>query len=566
MMLQALCELAQREHQGQDPLFTKRANDFVCQLSKDGRLLALISTRDERGRSLQILAPRLPEERTGKKVLAVPLADNAKYVLGVESRPGGKRVDQERLDRCADAFATSAEGLRQTLDDDGLNAVVAFLRDREKARAQVFAHHPRKEWTGGEWLAFRIEGDSGFVHERPAVVQCLQHLVQADESGGAPSQCLVSGVIAPVTRLHPLIKRIRGTNSKGAPIVSFNESAFESYGLEQGNNAPVSAQAAREYGAGLNWLLEPHAGRPHRYGIDVGEDVLVFWCRSSHQTSDLVADFFAPNAQQVAAVAASPFTGIPPADIPTDAFFAMFLGGQKARVIVRDWLVTTAGEVHDSLRQYWEDLRLVGGDDRPRPIWSLLASLEGLSGQGLSPSLAGRLVRCALRGGRFPPELLAAALRRMRLPPDEHDRQRMHDRCSLIKAVLNRQLRAAQRKELSVSLDEACRETPYLLGRLFAVMERLQGVALPGVNASIRDKYFGSASTRPALVFPRLLQLSAHHVAKAERAGWLERIKSEIMGGLPAARFPTTLALDDQGLFAVGYYHQRQRLFQKRES
>lgn len=173
---------------------------------------------------------------------------------------------------------------------------------------------------------------------------------------------------------------------------------------------------------------------------------------------------------------------------------------------------------------------------------------------------------CALRGSRFPTEILAAALRRLRLPSDKYDRQRLHDRCSLIKAVLNRQYRAAQRKELSVSLDEACKETPYLLGRLFAVIERLQGAALGDVNASIRDKFFGSASTRPALVFPRLLQLSVHHAAKAENSGWLEKIKSEIVGGLPPARFPATLPLEDQGLFAIGYYHQRQRFFEKRES
>ena len=564
MMLQALCELAQREHLVDDPALESRAIDFVLQLAADGRLLAVVPTADEDSHPKKFLAPRAPK-RT-HNIVAAPLADNAKYVLGVQARDGIEEVDQSRLVQRTEAFSALFKDVQEDLLDPGLVALGVFLSDAGRARAQAFALRAEDEWTGSERLAFQLHGDDGLLHMRPAVLLRLQSMSAQLGTAGARAQCLVSGRVGPIARLHPVVKRIPGGQTSGASLVSFNETAFDSYGLDKGNNAPVGDLAAQEYTAALNWLLEPVGGRRHRYGVEIGDAVLVFWCRKSTETADLVASLFDPSPEQLEQSLSAPFTGIESAEMDAEPFFALSLSAHS-RVIVRDWLEVTTAEVQKNLRHYWTDLNLTGGDDKPRPIWSFLASLESKSGQGLSPSVAGRLVLSALRGNRFPPEILGVALRRLRLPPDKkYERQRLHDRCSLIKAVLNRQLRAAQRKELSVSLDEGCKETPYLLGRLFAVIERLQGAALGDLNSSIRDKFFGSASTRPALVFPRLLQLSVHHAAKAEGSGWLEKIKSEIVGGLPPARFPSVLALEDQGLFAIGYYHQRQRFFEKRAS
>jgi CRISPR-associated protein Csd1 len=563
MMLQALCELARRQHLVEDPALEQRPLDFVLRLDAKGKLLALVPTQDDSGHPQRFAQPRAPKR--ARNILATPLADNAKYVLGVQAAKEGREVNEALLKDRVDAFATVFTQVCDGVRDLGLDAMAAFVSDIDSARKQVFAVRPEGEWTGSENLAFQLDGDSDLIHQRPNVLARLRALSERAMQEGAQGQCLITGRRGPIARLHPGIKRIPGGQTSGAAVVSFNESAFASYGLSQGQNAPVGALAAQEYTTALNWLLEPFGGRRHRYGVEVGNAVLVFWCRESTETADLVASLFDPSPGQLEKQLSSPFDGVSPPDMAAEPFYALSMSAHS-RVIVRDWLEETTAHVQKNLRQYWDDLNLVGGDGKPRPIWSFLKSIESKAGQGLSPGLAGKLLISALRGSAFPAEILTAALRRLRLPTGNYDRQQVHDRCSLIKALLNRRFRASLEKELTVSLDESCKESPYLLGRLFAVIERLQGLALGDVNASIRDKFFGSASARPALVFPRLLQLSVHHAAKAQGSGWLEKIKSGIVGALPSQRFPATLGLEDQGLFAIGYYHQREDFFKKRES
>jgi CRISPR-associated protein Csd1 len=250
--------------------------------------------------------------------------------------------------------------------------------------------------------------------------------------------------------------------------------------------------------------------------------------------------------------------------------------------------------VKENLRAYFEALDIAPSDGAPLPIRRLIKSVESPSGRGLSPELAARLYRAALHGGPFPRELLGAALRRLRLPPDKLDERRLRGgarvgtsvgrrlppdklderrllraRCALIKATLLRlSTHRGTPMEVPVSLDETNAQVPYLLGRLFAALERLQAEAQGDINATIRDRYFGAASSTPALIFPRLLRLSVHHAAKLDTPRgdhWVERLKAKIVEALPAQAFPHTLPLEGQGLFAIGYYHQRQRFFEKRK-
>ena len=554
MMLQALCELAVREGLVEDSSVESRRVDFILRIDATGRLLAVVPTHDEDGRAKDFVMPRLP--RRTVKVSAALVADNATYVLGIDKGGAGGAT---RAARCADAFRDELEALSVESSDAGLNALRAFIRVREKSRAEVFLRRAQPEWTGSEWLAFQLEGDEGLIHERPSVSKLLRLRSKQEGAGAQIGQCLVTGRTAPLARLHPVVKGIPGAQTAGASVVSFNNECFRSHGLKKGQNAPIGIDSANAYTASLNWLLAPHASRRHRYGVDVPGGVLVFWTRRKDPTPDAIASLFDPSPDQVRQLAESFFTGLAPGQLDAEPFYAVTLSAHS-RVIVRDWLETTTGEIKNELRAFWSDLDLEG-PIAPRPLWKMLANLEDRGGHGLSPHVASGLMMAAFRGTPFPRELLGAALRRLRLPTGPHDREALRDRCSIVKALLNRQFRSSNRKEVSVSLDESCRETPYLLGRLFAVLERLQGAALGDVNASIRDRFFGSASATPALIFPRLLKLSVHHAAKAERSGWLEKIKSEIVDCLPAQKFPLTLPLEDQGLFAIGYYHQRQSLW-----
>lgn len=327
----------------------------------------------------------------------------------------------------------------------------------------------------------------------------------------------------------------------------------------------------------LNYMLEREGERRFRGGVSVGADaVMVFWTRNEDPTADVLLALFDPaqaDEEDMRASLEAAWKGLAPSESDATLFYALTLSGNASRVVVRDWLETTAGIVKANVRRYFNDLAL-DGDPAPLPIGRLLRSLEATPSaasdkRGLSPVLASRLLRAALQGSPFPREILHAALARLRVPPrDAEWRGTLRARVALIKATLIR-LHPDRSLEVTVSLDPTNDSVPYLLGRLFAAIEYLQGAALGDVNASIRDRYFGAASSTPALVFPRLLRMSVHHATKAERdgRGWSERVKAEIVNRLPASGpFPSTLSLEAQGLFAVGYYHQRQAFFTKRES
>lgn len=572
MMLRALYDLAQRLNLLESPDYEKRKVDLFLRIDENGRFLSLEPAGDKVGRGKQIDVPRLPNRTVGVK--AGLLFDNAKYVLGMSNEEG----KADRLDRCTAAFREEVIAAAEQTQDIAVLAVQKFLDQLPEQRVSVLSKYPfgtSSDWTGSENIAFRFDPDESLVHARPSVVTYFAGKRASDVSGGTATRCLVTGQNAIPSRLHPPVKRIPQAQTSGAMLVSFNADAFLSQGMVDGTNAPVSRAAAEGYVTALNWLLEGTPNRRFRYGVPVGDDaVMVFWTKDPHSIVDELSALWggpdpSEEAQKMAefteSVSDALWKGMnPQAATETDtAFYAVTLSGH-ARVIVRDWIETTAAEVRRNLRQFAADLRIGSAPDQPMPLPLLLSSLTTKS-RTLPPQLVTRMVRAAFRNEPLPRQILVAALDRIRLPPDKFDRFHMHRRCALIKAVLLRSSTRPTEWEVTVSLDESNREVPYLLGRLFAILERLQEAALGSVNASIRDRYFGAASMTPGLTFPRLLKLSVHHAAKAEQVGkYLERLKSSIIGALPAATLPRLFNLTEQGLFAIGYYHQREAQFEKR--
>ncbi len=567
MMLGALYELAQREHLVDDPDYEKKKVDFFLRIDAKGSFRGLIPTRTDGGRAHEIPVPRAPKRSSG--ISAGFLFDNAKYVLGL----GG---DIERNERCVEAFRALVTELVERTHDEGAIAVARFFERRQAQLAAITAQHPDGAWTGSKWIAFMLDGDDErCVHDRPAVRAHWASLRQGsgDGGGGAPIRCLITGVIGPPARTHGNIKRVPDAQTSGAALVSFNAEAFASQGLKQGENASVSRAAAEGYVTALNWLLEGTPTRRFRHGITVGESaVLVFWTRKASPFTDTFSLLMEPptDPEAVKLLVESPLRGLAPGPIDDTAFYAVTLSGNAARVVVRDWMEITIAEAKSHLRAYFDALAIDGDAGEPLGIRRLLDAVTAPSGRGVSPDLGARLLHAALHGSPFPRELLAAALRRLRLPPHKLDeRRQLRARCALIKATLLRLPERGSRLEVPVSLDERNTDVPYLLGRLFAALERLQGEAQGDINATIRDKFFGAASATPSLVFPRLLRLSVHHAAKASSGGrdpWVEIVKAKIIDQLPPAQLPRTLSLEDQGLFAIGYYHQRQSFFTPRKA
>jgi len=401
---------------------------------------------------------------------------------------------------------------------------------------------------------------------RPAVRQAIQG---STKEAARRAVCLITGEISDVERLHTAIKGVYGAQSSGANIVSFNLDAFRSFGKDQGSNAPVSRAAAFSYTTALNHLLS----RDSKQKMLVGDASTVFWGERASELEQQVADFFSEppkddpdrNARAVESLFNSVKTGAFLVDEGTKRFYVLGLAPNASRIAVRFWIVDTVAGMAMKICQHFEDLRIVHGPKEREylSLFRLLVSLAALGkSENIPPNLAGDTMRSILEGLPYPQTLLQAAVRRIKA---EHDIT--YPRAALIKAYLNRRarFRHQEQEELTMSLDMTNTNVGYRLGRLFATLEKIQQEASPGINATIRDKFYGAASSTPVTVFGNLTRLKNHHLAKLENPGRrvnFERLIGEIMSGI--ADFPAHLKLEDQGRFAIGYYHQMQDFFTKK--
>lgn len=367
-----------------------------------------------------------------------------------------------------------------------------------------------------------------------------------------------------------MIKGVWGAQPAGANIVSFNARAFESYGKRErnGENAPVSLRASFAYTTSLNHLLAS------RQRIQVGDTSTLFWAEEPHELESAVPDLFGEppkddpnrgiNALKAlySAVQSGKFTV---GDAST-RFHVLGLAPNAARIAIRFWETATAMELAKRIQSHFEDIRIAHADYEPEHL-SLFRLLTGVAllnkADNIPPNLGGEVLRAILEDLPYPTPLLNLAVQRCRA-----EQKPTYARAAVIKASLNRLIRRGNKteREYLPMLDPANTNPAYRLGRLFAVLEKIQEEASPGLNATIRDRYYGAASSTPVSVYTTLLRLKNHHLGKLNRgrAVQMEKLIGEIMDGL--ADFPRQLALPDQGRFALGYYHQRQTFFAKSET
>ena len=343
--------------------------------------------------------------------------------------------------------------------------------------------------------------------------------------------------------------------------------AFSSYDKKQNFNAPISEKAAFAYAASLNHLLRFDS----RQRVRIGNATTVFWTERASPVEGFMGVILDPRDErgdlpEIRQFLEAARDGKHSPDIDDDPelrFFILGLSPNASRLSVRFWHVSTVADISDKIGQHFRDISIVRGPkDHEFPgIWELLkeTALQGKT-ENIPPLLAGALMRSVLTGAPYPQGLLAALIGRIRA-----DQTVNYARAAVIKACLNRKNRIHQcGEEVKMSLDRDSVNTAYRLGRLFAVLEKAQKDAIPGANTTIKDRYYGSASSTPSVVFPQLLRLAQHHLQKAEYGARSDKMIEEIMTGIE--RFPAHLNLEDQGLFAIGYYHQRQAFFVKSEN
>lgn len=561
MILQALCDYYERKPDLPRLGFETKAIPFVIELNHDGQLVQIEDTRYTEGKkkiARNFLMPQGVKKTSG--VAANLLWDNAEYVLGVTSSGKPDRVQEQHT-----AFQVKLDALADKTDDAGLKAVRIFLKAPDRVGLEADPLWPEILETNPV-MTFRLNGDLELVCQRLAVRTVL-------EDAGTDAEeitCLISGEPDGFERLHTAIKGVWGAQTSGANIVSFNKDAFNSFGKEQGANAPVGKRAAFAYTTSLNYLLSKESTQR----IQIGDASTVFWSEKHTDFEDSFADLFdeppkddpAKQTRAVEALFKAPQTGSLSDEGGKTRFYVLGLAPNAARISVRFWQVGTVAEMSARICQHFEDLEIIHASFE-KPYLSLFRLLVSTATQGKSenipPNLAGEFMRAILAGLPYPQTLLQAAVRRIRA-----EREVTYPRAALIKACLSRQARyssALQKKEVAVSLDDSNTNPGYRIGRLFAALEKVQEEAV-NPSATIRDRFYGAASSTPVTVFANLMKLKNHHLAKLEdgRKRYFEKLIGQIMSDIND--FPPHLSLADQGRFAIGYYHQRQAFFTKSES
>jgi CRISPR-associated protein Csd1 len=589
MILQALNDYYRRKCDDPDPAqhlpsfgLEQKEIPFLLEITATGELVQLIDTRTPNGKKKIAQSFRVPQGvKKTSGVAANLLWDTLEYVLGVDTKGKPERVLEQHATfmQRINALPASAQA------DAGLQAVKHFYERMALDKSAVVAALEREAaWAdaleSNAVLSFRLHNDKEFlVCQRPAVIQVALNVPASSDERLA--MCLVTGEQAPVERLHASIKGVWGAQTSGANIVSFNARAFESYGKteRQGENAPVSKAVAFAYTTALNHLLRKDS--PQR--IQVGDASTVFWADIASGFETAVPDIFgeAPQdnpdraAQAVQALLSAVHKEHGPSTLDDgNRFHILGLAPNAARISIRFYYCLRLPELGKRIEQHFKDLEMVRGSHGHDPQYpSLFRLLTAVAVQNkadnIPPNLGGSIVDAIFAGEDvpYPPLWLNTAVARCRA-----EQNVTYIRAASIKACLNRQIRRASiqsprlntEKEFTPMLDLANNNPGYRMGRLFAVLEKIQEEASPGLNATIRDRYYGAASTTPVAVFTTLLRLKNAHLKKLSvgRNTYFEKLLGEVLS--PVTDFPKHLSLPDQGRFALGYYHQRQDFFNKK--
>lgn len=564
---------------------------FALIISAEGELVDVISLMEASIKGNKLLMKELIVPEQAKRAVNICpnfMCDNSSYVLGIDNKGKPKRTTQANL-----AFKKLHEKVLGPSKGEAATAILAFL-DKWNVEAAsvnpVFSDSLDKIQEGAN-LVFRLDGQTGFLHQDPEIRE-LWESYQSNNTEDVMGQCLITGARAPIARLHPSIKGVRGAQSSGASLVSFNASSYESYGKTQSFNSPIGIKTAFAYTTVLNHMLSSQKQR-----IQIGDTTTVFWAESPEDIYiDMAAQLFNPSIDD-AKVAdhadsrrdtrieelvrdvlyrAKSGKRIGDLDGKIDIrtkFHILGLAPNASRLSVRFFHSDSFGGFLEKATRHYKDMEIVKDfDNSPNniPIWMMLGETVSPKSRDkdANPLLAGAVMRSIITGASYPTSLFQAVIIRVRTDMDDKDSriQRVnYIRASIIKACLVRQARLTGNKELrevlTVGLNERTTNTEYLLGRLFAILEKAQQNANPGINATIKDRYFASACATPAAVFPILLRLAQHHISKSDYGYVIDKKLEPIMSGL--TQFPSHLSLEQQGTFILGYYHQRVALYQK---
>lgn len=531
-------------------LYSENPVRYIIELDNGGGLLSAvpIDTADPSSPRTRRGARRLtPSIQRASSVKPLLLADKSDYVLGNVAE--GARP--QRVSSCHSAFMALLDRCAVATSEPAVRAVQTFLKGDPLGQLQL-----GDRFDAGATITFRVDGV--FPVDLPSV-RSFWATENDPATHSAPTmQCIICGQERPaLERLELKVKGVPGGQTSGTSIISFNAEAFESFGLKASLNAPTCTTCGERFTRALNALLSSDDSR-----IRLDNVIYIFWTREPQSNLPFAALMQQPDPQQVQLLYESVFSAKQgAAKLDETPFYAAALSGSGGRAVVRDWIDTTVAGAKQHLARWFRMQRVVnpgGGDSPPLGLRELARATirTGDRRNPPPPNISRSLLRTALAGVPLPRDLLYQAVRRNRA-----EQAVTRQRAALIKMVLLSQRRDFEEDDM-VELDTTNRDPAYLCGRLLAVLEQVQRAALPGINATIVDRFYGTASSAPASVFGRLLRGAQPHLARLERDRKgafiaLQRRLEEVQAPLTA--FPKTLTLEQQGFFALGYYHERAR-------
>ena len=582
-------------------------------LSESGEILDILSMYEtvQRGKTTREVPRNMIVPAHAKRTVNIAanfLCDSSTYILGIASENKKDKNPDYAIWRFED-FKTKNLEILSNVDGQEARAVVAFLQSYDPTNAE---NHPVVgekydeliDATG--FMVFRLHGRSGFIHQVPQIKRAWeQH--RSSQGNDLVGQCLVTGEIAPIARLHPSLKGVAGANSAGASLVGFNARAYESYNRvqQQGMNSPTSEKATFAYTTVLNYLLSNSNPNPK---FRIGDTTVVYWAESSNKIyEEIFSGLFGLNTGQDSqtlkkkneikdstaeqrlidiATKVSQGLGFDTTTLmegldPGTRFHVLGLAPNAARISIRFYLTDPFEQFIKKITAHYADMQIqreFDNDPIMIPPWRILSETVSKKSRDrdASPLMSGAVMRSILTGAPYPAALFYQIINRVRADMDESEkgiRKINYVRASIIKAYLTRRYRNRNLPQITevlcMSLNESSSNPAYLLGRLFAVLEKAQQDAAGSrLNATIKDRYFTSACATPASVFPVLLRLSQHHISKAEYGYANDKRIEKIMDKLDIVSnpIPSHLTLDEQGIFILGYYHQRADFFTKKEA
>lgn len=569
MILRDLCDLYELKRRT-DPdvmperYWCKKNVSWEIVIARDGTPVSSVPLVNEAGKaSCQLFVPDV-QRTSGTRPFF--LCDNAEYLLGIDDKRDG-----EKHRRSVELH----EEILGMIDDPAARALLMFVKHADTLTAsselQGFVQNPKS-------LAIvRFEGDDCFIHERKCIRDAWAAYMGAAEKDSVSGVCLVTGKEGPLAALFPQVTGLNGAQSSGASLVSCNADSFSSYGQKTSTAGFISSEAASKSGAALSYVL-----KSDKHRIKMGSDFIAFWTDAEGVEADEdIAFFFDPQSlvhgedeearELVRTALAELRKGKAP--VPFDAntqYYLLGIAPYKARLAVRFFETGSLGSLRDNVVAFLEDTEMV--NVRPCSLQQYLAqtSVRG-EYKNIPSTLVTSCVRSMVRNLPFPEALTQQILYRTRVDRASNRSWDLGRRAAILKACLLRKARLRGlgneiERSLTVSLNENNTNRGYLLGRLFALLEKVQLDAIGSANATIRDRYMSAAASTPARVYPQLLKLAQHHISKSDFGGLIDRKIQIVIGLLGDDGFPRTLGLDDQGMFYIGYYQQKQAFYAKADN